>query len=49
MKRTGKTLELLAGVSLLLAVLGGPAVAQDKPKEIKVGITTFLSAGRRVR
>ena len=47
MKRTGKTLnntlKLLAGVSLLLGVLGGPATAQDKPKELKIGITTFLS------
>ena len=43
MKRTGNTLKLLAGVSLLLGVLSGPAAAQDKPKEIKVGITTFLS------
>ena len=43
MKRTGKTLKLLAGVSLLLGVLGAPATAQEKPKELKIGITTFLS------
>ena len=39
-KTPNKTLKLLAGVSLLLGVLFGPAVAQDKPAEIKVGITT---------
>ena len=38
-----KTSVFLAAVSLLAAAVAGPAFAQDKPKEIKVGITTFLS------
>lgn len=38
-----KTSVFLAAVSLLAATVAGPAFAQDKPKEIKVGITTFLS------
>lgn len=38
-----KTSVFLAAVSLLAATVAGTAFAQDKPKEIKVGITTFLS------
>lgn len=38
-----KTSVFLAAVSLLAAAVAGPALAQDKPKEIKIGITTFLS------
>jgi len=37
------TLRNLAMAGLGLAALALPALAQDKPKDIKIGITTFLS------
>ena len=35
--------RIIAGVCLAIAALVAPAAAQDKPAELKVGITTFLS------
>lgn len=43
MRRLVQTLRHLALATACSAALALPAQAQDKPKEIKVGITTFLS------
>ena len=43
MRRLVQTLRQVAFAAACSAALAMPAVAQDKPKEIKIGITTFLS------
>ena len=42
---TAKTLTALA---ILLPLAAGPALAQDKPAELKIGISTFLSGAASV-
>src|SRR5580698_9827395 len=38
-----KLMKMLCTAALSVMLLAYPAVAQDKPKEIKIGIATFLS------